>query len=106
MDGVRVLVDRLWPRGVKKEDAYLDAWHKAIAPSNELRRWFHSQQDQERWDEFRQRYAAEIDANATGLDELLALAGDRPLTLIYAARDEVRNHAIVLRERLELRRGE
>lgn len=101
-DGARVLVDRLWPRGLTKAAAHLDAWHKTVAPSTELRTWFHSNLD--RWDEFRERYRAELDANPEGLDELLVLAGADPLTLLYAARDEARNHALVLREILEARR--
>lgn len=98
-DGLRVLVDRLWPRGLRKADAAIDLWLKDIAPSTELRRWFGHKP--ERWDEFRERYRAELRDNpAVGR---LRDLGDRDLTLIYAAHDEARNNAQVLAE--YLRRG-
>ena len=84
-DGARVLVDRLWPRGISKQKAALDEWMKEIAPSTELREWFGH--DPARWAEFQKRYAAELRANRTGLTELRAIARRGKLTLIYAAQD-------------------
>ena len=95
-DGVRILVDRLWPRGVRKADAAIDQWLKEIAPSTELRRWF--AHEPSRWDEFRRRYRAELLHHQDQLDELRAIARRGRLTLIYAARDQVHNEAVVLRE--------
>ncbi len=97
-DGVRILVDRLWPRGLQKDGAALDDWIKEIAPSPELRKWFGH--DPERWGEFRRRYAAELRGSAEALERIRALARRRPVTLIYAARDEAHNHALVLRDTL------
>jgi uncharacterized protein YeaO (DUF488 family) len=97
-DGRRVLADRLRPRGLSKPDAAIDLWLKEIAPSAEIRRWFHH--DPLRWDEFRERYRAELAARSKLLDELRALARDGPLTLVYGARDELHNDAVVLRELL------
>jgi len=96
-DGVRVLVDRLWPRGVSKEDAAVDHWMRDLAPSSELRRWFGHRVD--RWDEFRRRYFAELDARAAALEPLRALRGR--VTLLFAARDERHNNAVALKEYLE-----
>lgn len=93
--GERILIDGLWPRGIKKQDLALDAWMKELAPSAELRRWFNHLP--ERWDEFRKRYFAELKDKA-GLDDLLAKARKRPLLLIYAARDTEHNNAVALRE--------
>lgn len=94
-DGARVLVDRLWPRGVSKERAALDDWAKDVAPSTELRTWFGH--DPERFDEFARRYRKELDGNP-GVEALRALAGTPGgLTLLYAARDERHNEAVVLR---------
>lgn len=95
-DGTRVLIERLWPRGVKKADAALDQWMKDVAPSTALRQWFGH--DPARWPEFRRRYQAELRAQNAQLDELRALARKGTLTLIYSARDEEHNGAIVLRE--------
>jgi uncharacterized protein YeaO (DUF488 family) len=102
-DGHRVLVDRLWPRGMKQEAARLDAWRRDVAPSAELRRWFGH--DPARWPEFRRRYRAELAANPAALDPLLAAARRGPLTLVYGTRDERHNQAVVLREVLEERLG-
>jgi uncharacterized protein YeaO (DUF488 family) len=96
-DGCRVLVDRLWPRGVSKAKAQLDLWMKDIAPSAELRRWFDHRP--ERWDEFRRRYVEELRSNPN-LPTLRKMAADRPLTLVYAARDEAHNDAVVLADQL------
>ncbi len=97
-DGLRVLVDRLWPRGIRKDDAMVARWMKDIAPSSELRIWF--AHDPARWDEFRRRYRAELAANADSLIELRTLARTGPLTLVYSARGPVHNHAVVLRDAL------
>jgi len=97
-DGVRVLVDRLWPRGVSKSDAAIDSWMKDLAPSTELRRWFGH--DPSRWDEFRRRYKAELSGKSDLLDELRGLARSGPLTLVFGARDELHNQAIVLKDLL------
>jgi uncharacterized protein YeaO (DUF488 family) len=95
-DGRRILVDRLWPRGLRRAEARVDSWLKEIAPSTELRRWF--AHDPTRWEEFRRRYRAELAASAHLLGELRAIARTGPLTLVYAARDEHHNDAVVLRE--------
>jgi len=106
-DGARVLVDRLWPRGVSKEAAALDNWAKEVAPSDELRAWF--DHDPERWAEFRRRYAAELDGKReTVRREALDVADEDPLadgtlTLVYAARDTEHNNAVALKRYLEAR---
>lgn len=97
-DGTRVLVDRLWPRGVTKETAALDHWFKEIAPTAELRKWF--SHDPARWSEFRRRYAKELQAHAELLENIRELARKGPVTLVYAARDEQHNDAVVLRDLL------
>ena len=96
-DGRRVLVDRLWPRGIKKADAQLDEWCKAVAPSDELRKWFHENRD-ERWEEFRERYRAELEEACDDLDRLAKEARDEGVTLLTAAKDRKRNHTVVLEE--------
>ena len=101
-DGKRVLVDRLWPRGVKKTDAAIDYWAKELAPSTELRKWFGH--DPARWEEFRRRYAAEIEAHREEFNRLRDLALKGPVTLVYAAHDETHNDAVVLREILLVHR--
>ncbi len=101
-DGYRVLVDRLWPRGVSREDAALDRWMKELAPSGELRRWF--DHDPDRWEEFRERYWRELDAKRELVEEVLRTAREGPLTLVYAAQDRERNNAVALKEYLELQR--
>lgn len=95
-DGVRVLVDRLWPRGVSKADAAIELWMKEIAPSTQLRKWFGH--DPERWDEFRLRYEEELRMNDELLRQLRSLARKGPVTLVYSAHDEVHNDAAVLRD--------
>jgi len=95
-DGTRVLVDRLWPRGLKKADAAIDHWARDIAPSTDLRKWFGH--DPARWEEFRRRYSAEIGTQRDALDRLRALAREGVVTLVYAARDEAHNDAVVLRD--------
>ena len=95
-DGVRVLVDRLWPRGVKKVDAAIDQWMKDIAPSSELRRWF--AHDPLRWKGFQRRYKQELRQHQKEVNELRTLARHGPITLVFAARDEEHNEAVVLRD--------
>jgi uncharacterized protein YeaO (DUF488 family) len=94
-DGTRILVDRLWPRGVRKSDAAIDLWIKSLAPSTALRKWF--DHDPARWPEFRRRYAAELRDHPDELAELRARARRRTVTLVFAARDELHNDAVVLR---------
>jgi uncharacterized protein YeaO (DUF488 family) len=98
-DGFRVLVDRVWPRGVSKEKAAVDLWMKEIGPSADLRKWFGHRP--ERWDEFRKRYRDELKDKRDLLDELRAHAGKGRLTLVYSAKDEAHNQAVVIREVLE-----
>jgi uncharacterized protein YeaO (DUF488 family) len=95
-DGTRVLIDRLWPRGVRKVDAAIDQWAKDIAPSTALRKWFGH--DPVRWQEFRRRYAAEVEQHPEQLGRLRALAGQGPITLVYSAHDEAHNDAVALRD--------
>lgn len=97
-DSYRVLVDRLWPRGLKKEEAHVDAWLKDVAPSPELRRWFNH--DAARWDEFCQRYRAELAAPTLQplLADLRKRASNETVTLLYAAADTEHNQALVLQE--------
>jgi len=97
-DGTRILVDRLWPRGVRKADAAIDQWLKQLAPSTELRKWFGH--DPARWEEFRRRYRAELRKQGETVEALRALARQGPVTLVYAARDQRHNEAVVLRELL------
>ena len=94
-DGTRILVDRLWPRGVSKQEARLDQWNRELAPSPKLRKWFGHQVS--RWAEFSRRYRVELARHAEGLAELRRRARQGPVTLVYAAKDEHHNHAIVLR---------
>ena len=97
-DGYRVLVDRVWPRGVSKDDLELDAWLTDLAPSTALRKWFNH--DPGRWDEFRERYFAELETRRDDVDDLVERIGDRRLTLVYGAKDVQHNQAVVLREYL------
>jgi uncharacterized protein YeaO (DUF488 family) len=95
-DGVRVLVDRVWPRGVKKSHAFLDQWLRDIAPSAALRKWFGH--DPKRWPEFRRRYRAELRKHSSDLNALRQCAARRRVTLLYGARDRQFNQARVLAE--------
>jgi len=95
-DGIRILVDRLWPRGLTKKSAAIDQWPKDVAPSTELRKWFNH--DAEHWDEFRRRYIAELKDKGSQLEQLRKLAQAGPITLVYAARGTSHVHAIVLRD--------
>lgn len=98
-DGARILVDRLWPRGVSRERLALSAWAKDVAPSAELRVWFGHRP--ERWEEFKARYRAELGRDAAALAPLVDAARSGPVTLIYAAKDQDHNGALVLRTYLE-----
>jgi len=95
-DGKRILIDRLWPRGVRRTDAALDQWARDVAPSDALRTWFGH--DPERWPEFQRRYKAELRQRTQELDRIRALAKERMVTLVYSAHDEEHNDAIVLKE--------
>lgn len=94
-DGVRVLIDRLWPRGLSKERAKVDHWLKDLAPSTALRKWF--QHDPDRWQEFQTRYARELDRHPESIKEILAMARQKPVTLLYGAANPQYNHAIALK---------
>ena len=95
-DGHRFLVERLWPRGVRKEDLPLDGWLKAVAPSTDLRKWF--AHDPAKWPEFRKRYLAELRGHAAELEPLLSAARHGRVTLVYSAHDTEHNAAVVLRD--------
>ena len=97
-DGQRILVDRLWPRGLAKVKAKLDLWLKEVAPTTELRQWFGH--DPEKWAEFKKRYRAEL-KNNPALVQLQALSQQGDITLIYAARDQLNNEAVVLKQILD-----
>ncbi|HET7569691.1 MAG TPA: DUF488 domain-containing protein [Gammaproteobacteria bacterium] len=98
-DGRRVLVDRVWPRGIKKDEAKLDDWLKDVAPSTPLRKWFGH--DPDKWPEFRTRYRKELDAQSEAVGLLAGYARKGTLTLLYGARDEQHNQAVVLRDYLQ-----
>ena len=100
-DGCRVLVDRIWPRGVSKAEAKIDQWRKEIAPSTALRKWFGH--DPARWVEFKQRYFAELDAHGEALDELRKLAHGKTVTLVFGAKDTEHSQAAALKEYLATR---
>lgn len=97
-DGTRILVDRIWPRGLSKEKAHVDLWLKDVAPSNELRKWFGH--DPARWPEFRARYRAELKQNHNQLALLRKAVERGPTTIVYGARDEEHNQAVVLHDLL------
>lgn len=97
-DGYRVLVDKLWPRGISKDAAKLDDWIKDIAPSDKLRKWFHSNRSE--WSEFRKCYLAELKAHKDNLRDLAKKASDGKVTLLYSSKDTEHNNAVVLREYL------
>jgi len=99
-DGYRILVDRLWPRGIRKEDARIDLWLKEAAPSTELRQWFNH--EPQRWIRFKARYFAELDANRHHIEPILAALEKSAVTLVYASRDEQYNQAVALREYISL----
>jgi uncharacterized protein YeaO (DUF488 family) len=98
-DGFRVLVDRLWPRGIRKEDAHVDVWLKEIAPSGELRKWFNH--EIEKWEEFSKKYTTELE-DSSALKKLIELVKKhKAVTLVYGAKDEQHNQAVVLKKYLE-----
>lgn len=98
-DGYRVLIDRLWPRGVKKDSGKLDKWLKEVAPSTELRKWFNH--EPEKWEDFRRKYHAELKASEALSELTAAVRKYKTITLLYAAKDEHYNHAIVLQQFLK-----
>lgn len=100
-DGLRILVDRLWPRGIRKEDADIDLWLKDVAPSQDLRKWFGH--DPARWEEFRQRYRDEILRDPAAFEHLREQCRGRTVTLLYGAKDTEHNQAVVLRDLLSKR---
>lgn len=102
-DGLRILVDRLWPRGISKEQLKIDAWLKELAPSNELRKWF--RHDPQKWEEFRRRYFAELAAREEPVAELIDRIGNQRTTLVFAASDKQHNNAVALRDYLQKRIG-
>ncbi len=100
-DGKRILVDRLWPRGISKESAQIDLWPKELTPSTELRRWFHQDDAMEsRWDEFTMRYRVELETQSQAITALRELLKNQSLTLLTAAKNMQQNHATFLRELL------
>lgn len=103
-DGYRVLVDRVWPRGVKKEEARLDDWLKEIAPTRELRKWFGH--DPQKWPEFLERYSRELKDHPELLDRLARLNEQGRLTLVFGAKDREHNNAVALKEFLRERQRE
>jgi uncharacterized protein YeaO (DUF488 family) len=100
-DGRRILVDRVWPRGVAKVDLRIEAWLKDLAPSTGLRKWFGH--DPAKWDEFRKRYASELEQGSAGLEELVEQARAGHITLVFGAKDTAHNNAVALKEQLERR---
>lgn len=98
-DGIRILVDRLWPRGISKERAKIDRWEKDIAPSDNLRKWFHHEAG--KWEDFDKRYREELHGKGEELRELAKLAKHKRVTLVYGAKDPEHNQAVVLKELLE-----
>jgi uncharacterized protein YeaO (DUF488 family) len=101
-DGVRLLVERLWPRGLTKEKARIDDWFKDVSPSPGLRKWY--AHDVEKWETFRRRYEAELEANPEAVARLRDRVKDEPATFVYAAKDEEHNSARVLKAFLEKKR--
>ena len=97
-DGFRVLVDRLWPRGMTKEKVQANLWLRDVSPSTELRKWYH--QDRTNWEEFKRRYYSELNAHTQAVARLLEAAANGRLTLLTSSRDEATNHAVALKEYL------
>ena len=95
-DGKRILVDRLWPRGLTKEEAHIDEWLKEIAPSDELRRWF--SHDPSKWQEFKDRYKRELQGKKEEIEKIRKEAGKGTVTLLFSAKDTEHNNAVVLKE--------
>lgn len=102
-DGSRILVDRIWPRGITRGELQVEAWLKDLAPSTGLRKWFGH--DPKKWDEFRQRYAKELVSHSDAIEELIARAEASHVTLVFAAKDSEHNNAVALKQELERRLG-
>jgi uncharacterized protein YeaO (DUF488 family) len=100
-DGTRVLVDRIWPRGVSKDEARIDLWLKEVAPSTQLRKWFNH--DPQKWEEFKKRYFQELKGKSEAVKELFRMANSGRITFVYGAKDRQHNNAIALKEYLEKR---
>ena len=100
-DGQRILIDRLWPRGVSKDAAEIDFWAKEVAPSSELRKWY--QHDASKWDEFRKRYFAELDSNTENVEKYLNAIGKGTVTFVYGSKEEKFNNAVALKEYMDAR---
>lgn len=100
-DGVRILVDRLWPRGLKKEKAGIDEWMKELAPSSDLRNWFNH--DPGKWSEFRKRFRIELDLQKEAVDRLVSMSRKGTVTLLFGSKEERFNNAVALKEYLETR---
>ncbi len=98
-DGYRILIDRLWPRGISKDKARIDEWRKELAPSDRLRKWFNH--EPEKWDEFRRRYHEELRPKIKEVRDLAQKPSPKTITLLYGARDEEHNNAVALKEFLE-----
>lgn len=98
-DGYRILVDRIWPRGISKENMKINEWLKDIAPSNELRKWFNH--DSEKWSEFKERYFAELKDHTEQLENIYSIAKQHHITFVYSAKNETFNNAVVLKEYIE-----
>jgi len=98
-DGFRILVDRLWPRGIRKDQAQVDVWYKDIAPSDALRQWFGH--EPARWDEFKRRYVKELQDKDDNIESIIAKRSGKRVTLLYGAKDEQHNNAVVLKEFIE-----
>ena len=103
-DGIRVLVDRIWPRGVSKKKLQHDHWLKEVAPSSSLRKWFGH--DRSKWEEFKTSYFSELEENPEAVQELRELSGKQKLTLLFAARDTEYNHAVALKDYLQAQKQE
>ena len=103
-DGKRFLIERLWPRGIKKTDLKIDGWIKEVGPSSELRKWFNH--DPARWDGFRQRYFRELDKKRSVWQPILAASQDSTVTLIYSSHDTLHNNAVALAEYLKKKASE
>lgn len=99
-DGKRILVDRLWPRGIKREAIGDNNWVKELAPSKELREWFH-EDPENRWSEFKEKYTSELYANPAFIPFIKTISKEKSVTLLYAEKNEVHNNAIVLKEEIE-----
>ena len=102
--GFRILVDRLWPRGMSKEAAKVDLWQKEIGPSDELRKWFGH--DPGKWEEFKKRFFKELDGKAELVDQLIVKARESDLVFLYSAKDEQHNNAVALKEYIETKMNE